>query len=125
MPAKPTVVVVDDEPPIVEMVCDLLEDADVEAVPCGYGHGALPCIRTVRPNLVILDVQMPGIDGIDIFQQMRADPETKDTPVIFLTANAHKVYERLPEYHTMNAQLLSKPFTINSLLDLVETTLAA
>ena len=111
--------VVDDEPPIVEVVCHTLEDEDIIVVPCEHGLRALPCIRALQPELVILDIQMPIVDGIQIFQQMRADPVTKDTPVIFFTANEHVLRQRLPNYKALNAELLPKPFHIFKLMDLV------
>lgn len=122
---KPKVVVVDDEPAIVEVVCEVLDDADVDAVACYHGHLAHSCIRDAQPNLVILDVQMPGVDGIEVFRLMREDPLTRAIPVIFFTANADKLKQRLPTYHAMNAELLPKPFNVAKLLDLVETTLAS
>ena len=120
---KPTVVVVDDEPAIVEVVCDALEDVDVTTVGCLHGTGAHACIRRVKPRLVILDVQMPAVDGVEVFRSMRADPETKTIPVIFFTANAEKLKQRLPNYEALGAMLLPKPFNVARLLDLVEAAL--
>ena len=117
------VVVVDDEPAIVAVVCDVLEDEDIPAVPCEHGTRALCCIYEEQPSLVVLDVQMPGMDGIQIFQQMRAHPQTTTTPVIFLTANSHLVSQRVPNYREQNATLLRKPFDIVAFLDLVQTYL--
>ncbi len=120
---KPKVVVVDDEPAIVEVVCDVLDEADVTAVACLSGSGALACITRARPHAVILDVQMPGVDGIEVFQRMRADPATSTIPVIFFTANADKLTQRLPDYNSRGAELLPKPFHVDKLLDLVNKAL--
>ncbi len=122
---KPTVVVVDDEPAIVDVVCDVLEDVDVAAVGCSLGHRAYTTIRREQPELVLLDVQMPGVDGISVFQCLRNDPATSDIPVIFFTANTHILQERLPDYHRQGAQLLAKPFNVSTLLDTVERALAS
>jgi CheY-like chemotaxis protein len=121
---KPTVVVVDDEPAIVEVVCDALEDVDVATVGCVHGPEAHACIRREQPGLVILDVQMPGVDGVEVFRSMRADPEMQAIPVIFFTANAQKLKQRLPEYESMGATLLPKPFNVMRLLDMVKVALA-
>ncbi len=121
--SKTAVVVVDDEPPIVAVVCDVLHDEGFETISCMHGSEALACIRRERPQLVILDIQMPGVDGIEVFQRMRADPTTADIPVIFFTANSHILKERLPNYQDLGAKLLSKPFDIAKLIDLVEQTL--
>ncbi len=117
------VVVVDDEPAVVAVVCEVLEDEEIPAVPCEHGARALCCIYQERPSLVVLDVQMPGMDGIQIFQQMRAHPQTTATPVIFLTANSHLVSQRVPDYREQNATLLPKPFDVVALLDLVQSFL--
>ncbi len=122
---KPKIVVVDDEPAIVEVVCAALDDVDVAADSCPHGTRAHACIRDKQPKAVILDIQMPGVDGIQLFRQIRADPNTSAIPVIFFTANAHVLRERLPNYRAMGAELLPKPFDVDRLLDLVERTLAA
>ncbi len=121
---KPLVVVVDDEPAIVEVVCDALSDADLEAISCVHGPEANACIREAQPQVVILDVQMPGVDGVEVFQNMRNDPDTRSIPVIFFTANADKLRQRLPDYRAMGAALLPKPFNVDKLLDLVQKSLA-
>jgi CheY-like chemotaxis protein len=120
----PKVVVVDDEPAIVDVVCDVLYDADVQGVPCISGHEANSCILDTRPRAVILDIQMPVVDGIEVFKRMRADPRTRDIPVIFFTANADKLKQRLPNFQEMGAQLLPKPFQIDKLLDLVNRAIS-
>lgn len=122
---KPRVVIVDDEPAIVEAVCDVLDDADVFAVACPHGRRVHMCIQKMRPDLVILDVQMPGVDGIEVFQALRADPATESLPVIFFTANADKLRQRLPDYQAMGAVLLPKPFRVDKLLAMVHKALAA
>ena len=66
---------------------------------------------------------MPCVDGIEVFQQMRAEPSTANIPVIFFTANSHILKERLPNYQELGATLLPKPFDIAKLIDLVEETL--
>ncbi len=119
MPEQTKVVVVDDEPEIVGVVCEVLEDEDIPAVPCEHGATVLCCIYQEQPSLVVLDVQMPGMDGIQIFQHMRAHPQTTTTPVIFLTANSHLVSRRIPNYKEMNAELLPKPFDLDSFIELV------
>ncbi len=113
-------VIVVDEPPIVEVVCDVLEDEGFHAVPCEHGPEAFSCIRREQPRLVMLDIQMPQVDGIQVFQLMRTDPVTAATPVIFFTANDHILRQKLPNYRQMGAELLPKPFDLTKLITLVE-----
>jgi CheY-like chemotaxis protein len=117
---KTAVVVVDDEPPIVEVVCVVLEEEGFRTVACHHGPAAFPCIQDQAPELVILDIQMPDVDGIEIFQQMRSDGATAQIPVIFFTANAHILEQRLPNYRALGAVLLPKPFDVSRLITLVE-----
>ncbi len=119
-----TVVVVDDEPAIVDLVCDALTDAEITAEGCPHGHRAYGCIQYKHPELVILDIQMPGVDGIELFWKLRDNPATHTLPVIFFTANAQVLYQRLPNYHALGATFLPKPFNINKLLDLVRKNLS-
>ncbi len=123
MAEQSKVVVVDDERQIVAVVCELLEDEDILAVPCDHGNKALGCIYEEQPSLVVLDVQMPGMDGIQIFQHMRSHPLTAATPVIFLTANSHIVSQRVPNFREQNANLVAKPFDFDTFLDLVDSLL--
>jgi CheY-like chemotaxis protein len=113
------VVIVDDEPDIVAVVCDALDYFGISVVACEHGLKALECIYKEQPSLVLLDVHMPGMDGIQIFEQMRANPLTATTPVIFFTANSQSVTERVPTYQEQNAVLLPKPFDVAKLIELV------
>ena len=121
----PTVVVVDDDRAIVEVVCEALQDEGFATTSCPHGRRAQACIRQQQPNVVILDVQMPDVDGIELFRQLRADPATSNTPVIFFTANAQKLKQRLPDYQAQRAALLPKPFEVEKLVEVVRQTLAA
>jgi len=121
----PDVILVDDDPEIVQVICDLLQDEDIDTGSCPHGHQAYACIRGKQPRLVILDVQMPGVDGIEIFQMLRADPATARISVIFVTANARHVQEWLPNYKSLGATLLPKPFDIGTLVTLVHQGLVA
>lgn len=108
----PQVVVVGDEPEIVQIICEVLQDETIRTDACPHGHEAYACIRRKHPQVVIPDVQMPGVDGIEIFHLLRGDPATAPIAVIFVTANADRVKQWLPDYHRHGAALLPKPFDI-------------
>ena len=69
--AMTTILVVDDEPSIVELVRFTLEDADVRVVEASDGAEALILARRIKPDLVLLDVQMPRLDGLEACRQLR------------------------------------------------------
>lgn len=119
----PLVMIVDDEPPLVELVCEGLEWAGIHAISCTKSDEAFRQILQHQPAVVILDIQMPEVDGLKIFRQMRADPLTRSTPVIFFTGHVAKLQRWLPNYQALGAELLPKPFDLNTLLLLVRKSL--
>ncbi|MBS1152634.1 MAG: adenylate/guanylate cyclase [Myxococcaceae bacterium] len=82
----PSLVVADDDPMILNFLDKALSRFGYEVHKARRGEEALALVRELRPNLVLLDILMPGIDGVDICKMMRADIEMADIPVIFLSA---------------------------------------
>ncbi len=124
-PQDKLVVVVDDEVPLVDVICAALQEDGCQTTGCVRGQDAYATIRQTQPQLVILDIHMPGVDGVQVFRLLRADPATLHIPVIFLTANAPVLAQRLPDYQRMGARLLPKPFAIEDLLSAVDAMLPA
>lgn len=94
-PQKPLVLVVDDAPQNLSLMDDLLSDAYVVKV-APNGPRALKIARsTPQPELILLDIMMPEMDGYDVCRQLKADPQTHDIPVIFLTAKTQLADEHL------------------------------
>ena len=81
-----TVLVVDDEPTIRTLVNAILEDSDIRTVEAADGPQALDMARRYRPDLVLLDVVMPRMDGFAVCQRMKAEQSTAAVPVLLLTA---------------------------------------
>lgn len=88
---KSKVLVVDDEPEAVELVEFNLKGAGYEVSTASDGAEALNKARRIQPNLVILDVMMPEIDGMEVCKLLRRDPATSGIPIIMLTAKASEV----------------------------------
>jgi putative two-component system response regulator len=85
MPDKPTILIVDDTPDMVAIVERMLR-AQYRTRTASSGKQALEMALAETPDLVLLDVMMPGMTGFEVCRELKARPETKDTPVIFLTA---------------------------------------
>jgi len=85
------VLVVDDEPDSVEFVSTVLEEAGYEVRSVSNGDAGLASARRKTPDLIILDVQMPGKDGFVVFAELRRDPRLRGIPVIMLTGVEEKV----------------------------------
>jgi type IV pilus assembly protein PilB len=84
-PRRSRVLVVDDEPTLVEIVKEILETEHYEVVTASSGTEALAEIYRHRPDLVLTDLQMPGMNGLEMLQRIRADLQTAQVPVVFLT----------------------------------------
>jgi CheY-like chemotaxis protein len=104
-----TIVVVDDDPDTVECLCDYLTEMGFNAVSCRPELQAGACIAQHMPRVVILDVDLGVVTGVDVFHQLRADVTTRLVPVIFFTANAGKLRHALPDYQARGAALVVKP----------------
>lgn len=87
-PMGKKILVVDDEKHIVRLVQVNLERAGYEVVTAYDGEEALQKVKQERPDLIVLDVMMPKMDGFEVMKHLKADPETKEIPVIMLTAKA-------------------------------------
>ena len=84
----PKVLVVDDNRPSRELIVDILRPLCVEVAEAPDGTTALAAARAMRPDLVILDITMPGMDGFAVLNELRHDPDLAGTPVLAVTANA-------------------------------------
>ena len=80
------VLVVDDEPDICALVAYHLAKAGVRVSTAGTGNEALASVRDEEPALVVLDLMLPGLSGYDVLERLRAEPNTRDVPVLMLTA---------------------------------------
>jgi len=83
-PTKATVLIVDDETTNIEIMTAVLED-DFDVVSADSGEEALVTARAVLPDLVLLDVMMPGLDGMEVCRRLKQDPMLADVPIIFTT----------------------------------------
>src|SRR5687768_6646929 len=81
-----TVLVADDDPDMLTILRINLEAEGYAVEEAADGHRAWDLARAIRPDMVVLDVMMPGIDGIDVLTRMRTDPGTRDIPIVLLTA---------------------------------------
>jgi CheY-like chemotaxis protein len=112
------VVVADDEPEILEFLSRALSKFGYEVLKASGGREAMALIRHATPHLVLLDILMPGMDGVDICRAMRADVDLMDVPVIFASAldegRLHEVADQAGA-----TDYLSKPLLLGDLLNVV------
>ena len=117
-----TIVIAEDEPNVVELVRVTLEDDRVRVVAAPDGTSALELAARLQPGLVLLDVGLPDVDGVEVCRRLRLDPSTAATPIVMLTAAAQQ--EDVTRGLAAGATVyLTKPFSPVRLLSLVEQLL--
>ena len=87
MTTRPRILIVDDEPLNVDYLEQELEDLNYETVSAANGQEALEMVRASAPDLILLDIMMPIMDGFSVLEQLKANPATRDIPVIIISAN--------------------------------------
>lgn len=120
----PCVVLVDDEPHITHMVARKLTQIGYTVHTAMDGQQGLKMIFEVMPDLVVTDLQMPYMSGIELSTKLWESEKTKDIPVIMLTARGFAVEAEVKELGNIR-QLLSKPFGIKALVDLIGSMLSS
>jgi len=117
------VVYVEDEQEMIDLVSLILARKGYNLIGANGGREGLRVIRQEIPDLVLLDLMMPDMDGWDVYQQMKADEKTRDIPVIIVTAKAQSIDKVLGLHIAKVDDYISKPFSPNELLDSVEKIL--
>lgn len=120
---KPTVVIADDDLEILTMVRTLLRRRDVKLVEASDGEEAMRLIRENEPDLVVLDVMMPGMSGWEICKAVREDAALSSTGVIMLTGIGERLNEMTSPLYGADAYL-DKPFELSDLDEKVSEVLA-
>lgn len=116
------ILVVDDQPANLRVVATLLERHGLTAVAAGSGREALAAARADAPDLLLLDMRMPGMDGFELLAAFRADPALADIPAIFLTA-AHDRDLLVRAFEAGAVDYVTKPFMAEELLARVDAQL--
>lgn len=112
------ILVVEDNPMNMELVTDLLGTQDHTVLQATSGSELLAHLKETTPDLILMDIQLPGMDGLELTRIIRSDPSTKDIPVIALTAHAMKGdQERILEQGCTG--YISKPIETRTFLDTV------
>ena len=119
---KRTVIAIDDDVGQLKLIKTVLEKKGMTVVTAEAGDQGLALVRSHPPDLILLDVNMPAMDGREVCRQLKADEKTKDIPVLFLTSA--DTPNDIVEHYELGAEIhLTKPIDSKELLSQVETIL--
>lgn len=113
------ILIVEDEPKMVKLARDYLERSNYQVISAGDGRTALAMFRDERPNLVVLDLNLPGMDGLDVCRALRRE---SDVPIIMLTARVEEM-DRLIGLELGADDYITKPFSPRELVARVRAVL--
>jgi DNA-binding response OmpR family regulator len=122
---KKVVVCIEDEPEMIDLVKLILGRKGFDLVGAVGGREGLETVRKLKPDLVLLDLMMPDMDGWEVYQQMKADDELKNIPVIVVTAKAQSIDKVLGLHIAKVDDYVTKPFGPQELLQSVNKVLGA
>ncbi len=116
------VLVVDDEPNVLRSLAQYLTIEDFTVETAGNGVEALEKVASFGPELILLDVMMPGMDGFEVLEKIKEDPAHVNTPIIMLTAKDQSA-DVLKGYQSGATSYLVKPFNLDELVETINQVL--
>ena len=119
------IVYFEDDNDMVELVRIILGREGFQVDGVAEGQAGIKLVKEILPDLILLDLMLPDMDGLEIFRQLKNDPSTKDIPVIVITAKAQSIDKVLGLEIAKVDQYISKPFRPNELVERVNMVLAA
>jgi two-component system, OmpR family, response regulator VicR len=118
--AKKCIVYIEDDPEMLDLVDLILNRHGFEVHGAHGGREGIDLVHQEHPDLILLDLMMPDLDGWDVYQQLKAEPDTKDVPVIVITAKTQSIDKVLGLHIAKVDDYISKPFRPQELLDSIE-----
>jgi len=115
---------IEDEQEMIDLIRLILTRRGFEVRGANGGKEGLEAIRTQRPDLVLLDLMMPDMDGWEVYQQMKADEQMRNIPVIVVTAKAQSIDKVLGLHIAKVDDYIAKPFSPQELMNSVEGVLS-
>jgi two-component system response regulator VicR len=117
------IICIEDEMEMIDLIRIILGRRGFEVTGANGGREGLRVVREKHPDLVLLDLMMPDMDGWEVYQQMKADETTRDIPVIVVTAKAQNIDKVLGLHIAKVDDYIAKPFSPQELLSSVEKIL--
>jgi DNA-binding response OmpR family regulator len=114
---------IEDEPEMIDLIRLILERKGFDVLGAVGGQEGLEAIRREKPDLVLLDLMMPDVDGWEVYRQMKADEELQHTPVVVVTAKAQSIDKVLGLHIAKVDDYVTKPFGPGDLVESVDRVL--
>ena len=111
---------IEDEPEMIDLIRLILGRRGFDVIGAAGGKEGLEKVRKEPPDLILLDLMMPDMDGWEVYQQIKADEKTKDIPVIVVTAKAQSIDKVLGLHIAKVDDYIAKPFSPQDLLNSVD-----
>jgi two-component system, OmpR family, response regulator VicR len=116
-------VCIEDEPEMIDLVRLILSRKGFDVIGANGGVEGLEVVRREKPDLILLDLMMPDMDGWEVYQQIKADEELREIPVVVVTAKAQSIDKVLGLHIAKVDDYITKPFGPQELLESVEKIL--
>ena len=110
-----TLLIIDDEPANIQLISEFLESQGVEILVAKNGADGISRAKKGQPDLILLDIRMPGMDGYEVCHQLKSDEATKDIPIIFMTGLT-ELDDKLKAFAVGGVDYITKPFQESELL---------
>lgn len=122
-PPKGDILLVDDTPDNLRLLSVMLTDQGYDVRSVKSGSAALMGIQGQAPDLILLDINMPGMNGYEVCQHLKANPDTQDIPIIFISA-LNEVFDKVKAFTVGGVDYITKPFQVEEVLVRVENQLS-
>ena len=118
-----SILIVDDVPANLQLLSDILKEHGYKVRPAPSGALALEAARRVPPDLVLLDINMPDMDGIEVCRRLKQDPNLSEIPVLFISALGDET-DKVRAFDSGGQDYVTKPFQVEEVLARVRTHLS-
>lgn len=114
------ILIVDDNPENLRLLVNILKNSRYKVRPASSGSMALRSVSTILPDIILIDIDMPGMNGYEVCERLKAEPDTAHIPVIFISA-MNEITDKVKAFETGGVDYISKPFQMEEVLARVET----
>jgi len=121
-PTQADILIVDDKLENIRFLSDFLLTQHYQVRKAISGQAALTAARTVAPDVILLDINMPGMSGYEVCEQLKEDPKTNAVPIIFLSAG-NDLADKVRAFQVGGVDYITKPFQLEEVLIRVQTQL--